>query len=199
MTEHQAGAGLRDVLERRGLSQYALAKAAGTSSQNINRLVSGEREMTAVWAERLAPFLAVSPEELVFPNLKRTSVPVLSWVSAGRLIAQEGVKRADVKRWTLAADLPRGDWVAFEVSGDSMDRIAPDGASIFVNRSDQRLVNDKFYVFQTDEGEATFKRYRSGNPARLQPFSTNPDHETITVTGQLSVIGRVGRVVNDLP
>jgi phage repressor protein C with HTH and peptisase S24 domain len=79
-----------------------------------------------------------------------------------------------------------------------MNLVAPDGAYIFVNKADQGLVNDKFYVFGTPEGESTFKRYRTGRPPRLQPYSTNPDHETIIPTGEIALVGRVGRVVLDL-
>lgn len=190
--------GLEAAMERAKLSSVKLAELAGTSRQQINKLVSGEREMTAIWAERLAPPLKTSPEKLVFPSLRTFRAPLLSWVSAGRLFHQEGVKKSDVRRYVHLADLPRGDWIVLEVQGDSMDRIAPDGSFICVNLADHRTINDKFYVFATPEGEATFKRFRSGTPPRLQPFSTNPDHETIMMAGETHIVGRVGRVINDL-
>ena len=191
--------GLADALRRRpSVSRTDLAKGADTSPQQITRLVNGEREMTALWAEKLAPLLRISPEQLVFPSLRRFRAPLLSWVSAGRLAQQEGVKRSDVRKYVLLADLPKGDWVVLEVQGDSMDRIAPDGSFICVNLADQRVVNDKFYVFATPDGDATFKRYRAGNPPRLQPFSTNPDHETLQMSSEMLIVGRAGRVINDL-
>src|SRR4051812_15012817 len=62
--------GLAAALDRRpGVSQGDLAKAAGTSQQQISKLLHGEREMTALWAERLAPALRTSPEQLVFPGM----------------------------------------------------------------------------------------------------------------------------------
>jgi phage repressor protein C with HTH and peptisase S24 domain len=191
--------GLAEAMARRpGVSQKALAEAAGTSQQQIGKLLHGEREMTALWAEKIAPSLKTSPEKLVFPGLRTFRAPMLSWVSAGRLAHEEGVKRSDVRKYVYLADLPKGDWVVLQVQGDSMDRIAPDGSFICVNLADQRVINDKYYVFGTPEGEATFKRYRGGSPPRLQPFSTNPDHETIQMAGDMLVIGRVGRVINDL-
>jgi phage repressor protein C with HTH and peptisase S24 domain len=190
--------GLAEAIKLRKISQGQLAEAIGTSQQQIGRLVNGEREMTAIWAERLAAPLKTSPEQLVFPNIKRFRAPVLSWVSAGRMAQQEGVRKTDIKKYVLLADLPKGDWIVLEVEGDSMDRIAPDGSYIAVNLADQRTINDKFYVFGTEQGEATFKRFRSGTPPRLQPFSTNPDHETQQMSDQMLVVGRVGRVINDL-
>lgn len=194
--------GLAEAMKRRpDISQGKLAKAIGTSQQQIGKLLHGERELGAHWAERIAPILLTSPEQLVFPGLRTFRAPVVSWVSAGRLAMQEGVRKLDVRRYVHLADLPKGDWIVLEVQGDSMDRIAPDGSFICVNLADQRTVNDKFYVFSTPEGEATFKRYRSGaagSTPRLQPFSTNPDHETIYMVEGMLVLGRVGRVINDL-
>jgi SOS-response transcriptional repressor LexA len=191
--------GLAEAMARHpNVSQAELARAAGTSPQQINRLVQGEREMTALWAERLGPPLQTPPEVLVFPGLRRFRAPLLSWVSAGRLGHQEGVRRTDIKRYVLLSDLPKGDWIVLQVEGSSMDRIAPSGALICVNRADQRVLNDKFYVFATAEGEATFKRYRGGNPPRLQPFSTDPDYETLPMMEGMTVVGRVGRVITDL-
>lgn len=191
--------GLPEALARMpALSQAKLAKAAGTSQQQISKLINGEREMTARWAETLAPLLLTSPEQLLFPNTKQTRAPLLSWVSAGRLLAQEGVRKSDVRKYVHLADLPKGDWIVLEVVGDSMDRVAPEGSYICVNLSDQRLANDKFYVFATSEGDATFKRYRGGNPPRLQPYSTNPDHETLPMIDGMVCLGRVGRVIHDL-
>lgn len=184
--------------EHPDITQADLARAIDTSPQQISRLVKGEREMTALWAEKLAPLLEVAPEVLVFPELRTFRAPLLSWVSAGRLAMQETVRKADIRKYIMLAGLPKGNWVVLEAQGDSMDRIAPDGAYICVNRHDQRLLNDKFYVFTRPDGESTFKRYRSGNPPRLQPYSTNPDHETIQMSGDLLVLGRVGRIINDL-
>ncbi len=189
--------GLAEAISLRKISHAALAEAAGTSQQQVSRLASGEREMTALWADKLAGPLRTSPEQLVFPGLRRIRVPLVSWVSAGKIASQEPVRRSDIKKYILVADLPRGDWIVLQVQGDSMDRVAPDGSFIFVNCTDQSLLNDKFYVFSTEEG-TTFKRYRAGRPPRLQPYSTNPDHETIPATADLAVLGRVGRVVTDL-
>lgn len=193
--------GLEAAMKRAGLSSVKLAEIAGTSRQQINKLASGEREMTAIWAERLAPILKTAPELLVFPSLRRTRAPLISWVSAGRMFEQDAVRKGDVRKYVLAADLPKGDWIVLEIQGDSMNLVAPDGSYIFVNLADDTLVNEGFYVFTTPQGEATFKRYRAaekGRPPRLQPFSTNPDHETIIPTEETVVIGRVGRVVHDL-
>jgi SOS-response transcriptional repressor LexA len=180
------------------ISQADLARAADTSPQQISKLIQGEREMTALWAEKLAPILQVAPEALVFPGLKQVRVPLLSWASAGRLANEDGIRKSDIRKYMLVPDLPKGEWIVLEVRGDSMDRIAPEGAFICVNTTDKTPANDKFYVFSTPDGGATFKRYRAGKPPRLQPFSTNPDHETLPIVDEMTVLGRVGRVITNL-
>jgi phage repressor protein C with HTH and peptisase S24 domain len=64
---------LRDLRERKSLSQAKLASLAGTSQPQIKRLEDGSRELTVAWAERLAPHLGVTAEQLLFPNLAQTA------------------------------------------------------------------------------------------------------------------------------
>jgi SOS-response transcriptional repressor LexA len=190
--------GLKTAMQKANKGPTELAQLAGTSKQNVGRFADGERELTGPWAERFASHLNVSPEQLVFPGRgSLLRVPLLSWVAAGKLTAPEGASNVDAKRHVNVADLPPGAWIALTVEGDSMNLIAPPGSIILVNRADERLQDDKFYVFATSEGAATFKRFRS-LPTRLQPYSTNPDHETQYPGEVLHIVGRVRRVVTDL-
>lgn len=118
-------------------------------------------------------------------------VPLVSWVSAGRMEPSSGIMPGEIEDWIAAADLPPGDWIALSVKGDSMNRVAADGATIFVNRSDMDLVDGRFYVFAYDDGDgSTFKRYYS-EPERLEPYSTSPDHRPIYLDTPAKVVGRV--------
>ncbi len=190
--------GLRRAMDTAKIGVSALARAAKTPKQNISRLADGERKLTVQWAELLAPHLGRPPEELILASKPATSrVPLLSWVAAGKLTAAEGVTNVDAKRFVTVADLPAGAWIALTVDGDSMNLVAPPGSTILVNREDERLLDERFYVFSTGDGAATFKRFRS-NPIRLQPFSTNPDHETQYPGENLHIVGRVRRVITDL-
>src|SRR5690606_23154512 len=52
-----------------GLSQPELAKAAGVENvQNVSRIERGERKLTQEWADRFAPALKITPQELMFPS-----------------------------------------------------------------------------------------------------------------------------------
>lgn len=193
--------GLQVAMTKAGVGPAELARAIGENRQNVTRWAKGQQKLTAPRAERIAPHLGVTAEELIFerpPARGVQRVPLLSWVAAGRLVTQEGVRNVDIRKKVMVADLPKGEWVALEVEGNSMDRIAPEGAIIFVNRQDDALKDDGFYVFTLEDGSTTFKRYKAGKQARLQPFSTNPDHETIYPSEGMKVVGRVKRSVLDL-
>lgn len=123
-------------------------------------------------------------------------VPLLSMVSASRLKPREGVSPGDITKWIHVDDLGPGDWIALTVDGDSMNRIAPDQSTILVNRADDQLIDGRYYVFNLDTGETTFKTFKR-DPMRLQPYSTNPDHMSIPVNDNqdLYVLGRVKVVI----
>lgn len=206
MSDKQYPNGLAEAISRikqtdPDMGPTKLAKLTKMNKQTVDRYIKWDRKLTVLNAQKLAPYLGVSPKELMFsepdlPGVQR--VPLISWVSAGKLAGQEGVRNIDAKKHVVAADLPKGDWIALRVEGDSMDRVAPDGSIIFVNRADDNLKDDHFYVFALATGETTFKRFRGGKPPRLQPFSTSPDFETIHAPDGVHVIGRVRRVLTDL-
>jgi SOS-response transcriptional repressor LexA len=128
-----------------------------------------------------------------------TMVPLISWVSAGRLTeAHSQIPVEDVPLLAYA-DLGRGDFFALKVSGDSMDRVSPDGSTIIVNRADRTLVSGKPYVFFAPGEGATYKLWHA-DPEYLMPFSTNPANEPVFIRRKrdFSVIGRVRRTVLDL-
>lgn len=174
---------------------------------NRNTLIShenGNRSISRTAAEKYGKLFGVNPGWILYGRSETRveggtqQVPVLSLISASNLRDQPGVTEADIQRWISVADLPaEGDWFALEVDGDSMDRVAPDGATILVNRADATLLDKRFYVFALESGAATFKQYRR-KPDRLQPYSTNPEHFSIPASDDLYVIGRVRRVIHDI-
>lgn len=123
-----------------------------------------------------------------------TTVPVISWVSAGKM--QVADADPDAPRIPITG-LPEGRWIALEVEGDSMDRISPPGSRIFVNTADRKLVPNACYVISGPDGAASYKRYRP-NPDRFEPVSTNPVHEPLFPDGEVTILGRVRRSMIDM-
>lgn len=169
-----------------------------TSNENGNRPIS--RKMAEVYGGKLgvsAGWLLYGEGEA--DRLSSFDVPLLSKVSAGMLKQREGVREADIERFIKVHDLPPGDWIALTVEGDSMNRLADDGAVIIVNRADDALVDGHFYIFALEDGHATFKRFRRTPEPMLVPYSTNLDHLAIPVGDrELYVFGRVRKVIIDL-
>lgn len=79
-----------------------------------------------------------------------------------------------------------------------MDLYSPPGSIIFVNRNERDAVDGGFYVVATDDGDATYKRFRK-NPDRLEPESTNREHQTIYPRNPLTIIGRVKHTLFNFP
>lgn len=189
----------------KGLKPATLSRAANLNADLVRDWLRKETAMPRVDSlAQVAPALGVSPEWLAYgagnpegDGVTQT-IPLVSWVAASRFAEgpQVTADDGDMPRVSVA-DLPTGNYIALTVKGDSMDRIAPDGSTIIVRTDENRLVPRDCYVFAGDDG-ATFKRYMRG-PDRLEPYSTNPAHETLPAPeGGLSIVGRVVRVIIDL-
>lgn len=174
------GEQIRIAREARDWSQADLAKAAGCSQADIFRIENGTVKNSKHTPNVLAA-LGLTPQRL--------SVPLISWVSAGKMSFPDVSE--DVIRHVSEGGLdPAGDWIALQVIGDSMDRISPPESIIFVDRADKILVPNACYVISNGDGEATYKRFRP-NPMRFEPVSTNPAHEPIYPAREPLIVGRV--------
>jgi phage repressor protein C with HTH and peptisase S24 domain len=124
-------------------------------------------------------------------------VPLIALISAGSLA---DISLDDAPETIPVAGLPpNGNYLAMRVTGDSMDRVSPDGSIIIVDLDVRDPVNGRYYVF-SQRGEGTYKIYRGGDPAYLEPYSTNPTHKPNFIKGKkgLVVVGRVRRTLLDL-
>ena len=99
-----------------GLTRPQLAKVAGTSPQQIERLEKVMREMTRTWADRLAPHIRASPVKLVFPD---RSVPVQGYVGAGSE-AHFYQDSHPLNEWVEAPDNATKNTVAVQIRGESL-------------------------------------------------------------------------------
>lgn len=171
---------------------------------NQNTIIShenGNRPISKRSAEKYARAFGVSPGWILFEDehekTSATDVPVVSMVTAGALQFRDGVEAKDIIRTISLSGLPDGEWIGLVIDGDSMNRIAPPGSIIVVNRRDKTLLNEKFYVFVNEMNESTFKMFGK-NPRRLKPYSTNPDYMAAPLTDEIQVFGRARVVVTEI-
>lgn len=196
---------VRQLLTMEHVKQEDLARDMGVTQATVSRwkagseprgpqrdkLISLARSKGYLGDDRERPRRSANSDRFA-------SIPVLSWVSAGKL-ADSTVEMPlqDVPKIAVA-DLGEGDFFALRVSGTSMDRISPDKSVLVVNRAQRALQEGKPYIFSV-RGEATYKLWR-GSPPRLEPYSTDPSNEPIYVDKRrgVTVIGRVRRSILDL-
>jgi len=166
---------------------------------------SGRNGFDPATAIKYAKAFGVSANWLMFgtgsidddyePSAHVSDVPVVTWVSAGALINQEGISDLSDFPTMPVTDLPDGDWIALRVEGDSMNRISPHGSVVLINQRDRRLVHNACYVVADETGAATYKRWRQGQG--FHPVSTvtidMPDFK-----GAVHVVGRVRRSIIDM-
>lgn len=201
------GGRIRIYRERHGLNQTDVGDAIGKTQKTVSAWENGTRTPSRTDVQAIADFLRISRSEIERDTVEERDylrgkvVPVLSWVSAGKL--QDPGDLAALQRQAVdeitVYDLGAGEWFALEVKGDSMDRISPEGSRIIVNANDRTPRAGRNYVF-SNRGETTYKRFETG-PDRLEPFSTNPNNKILFPARDrdLLCLGHVKRTYLDLP
>lgn len=176
-----------------------LARLLGIPQTRVSEMRNGKRDPQFEEVPLIAEYIDEPlPSELLPPGAEIVRAPILSIVSAGKL--RNNSWQQEIIGHLTASGLPdNGDWVAFVVEGDSMDRISPPDSVILLNRKDKKLAPNACYVIADENGNSSYKRYRP-KPARFEPVSTNPAHETIfpTAETEITVLGRVRRTVLDM-
>ncbi|QTH21975.1 helix-turn-helix domain-containing protein [Rhizorhabdus wittichii] len=186
---------LHNVRKAKGMTLQQVADGAKTTLGQIHKLERSQRPLTMEWIERLAVALNVSPAELM---VERPATTVFEIPLVGRIAAGNWREAVEVTIRHVQVAGVSHDSFALEPEGDSMNVILPDGGYVVINPNDADLREGKIYAVMNSEGETTLKRYRS-NPARLEPCSTNPDHQPINLGREnFSVIGRATKAIKDL-
>lgn len=203
---------LRDLRMRAGRSMTDTAKVLGMPVSSYQHYEARyKKELIPVeLVSKLIPFLCqggVTEDEVAslggvnFDQLRLGGepivlAPILSWVRAGRF--SEALMTEDSDDISkVPVQYGRGSLFALRVQGESMNRIAPEGSHIIIDYEDRELVDGRYYVVSID-GEATFKRIRL-NPLRLEPNSNFSEFDSIFPSNGMTVVGRVVKVIHDLP
>lgn len=182
---------LKRLMAENGDSQAGIARMLGMTPDKLSKVLARRRRLTVEEANKLTTYYGTGS------NLEQLPVflPIVGLVSAGAW--REGFEY--IRGYMPSPDkaLSRDAFVVI-VEGDSMNLVAQEGEGIVVDPRDLDLVAGKYYVIRNDSGETTFKRYMEA-PARLEPCSSNPDHQTIYPGRDgFTVVGRVRKRVSDL-
>lgn len=190
---------LANLRKDKGLTQVELAEMAGTTQSTVNKLEKGQRTLNKKWAEKFAPILGVSPQELLF-DASGSIIPVqqirVEGVShAGRFEDISLIDDDEYSREVLAAPkddrFPHAHQYALKVSGDSMNLRYPDGGYVVcaawqdtgLELKDGHAIHVERIRFAS-ERETTIKIYREIDDKRwLYPDSTNKNHQPFEING----------------
>lgn len=159
---------LRELREEKGLSQAELARLAGTTQPQINRLERSQRTLSKDWAERLSPHLGISAERLLFPaQPQQEDVEIVGMVGAdteGERIYGTGHGRFG---WVERIPGATKYTVAVLVRGSSMMPFAADGSIVFYDDRRDPPSNDmlgEVVVVGLDDERVLLKRILRGSP-----------------------------------
>ncbi len=201
---------LAQLRRRAGLSMSKMAQAMGVSSASTYQHYEARykrRYLPLEMVRRIKSLLVdngipegevnalAGIEGLDLPGIQ-TAVDLLSWVEAGRMMDTDDPYPVGGVHQHVLVDSDRESLIGLRVVGTSMNRIAPEGAVIIVDFAEKELMEGRYYVVRHN-GAATFKRFRD-NPKRLEPYSTEPDHETLFASEGVEVVGRVIRITQDV-
>lgn len=179
-----------------GLTPDAIRNVLRTKSRNPRRDTLQGIARGLDWSlEELLELPSRGDGNVVRAGTPIIDVPLISWVQAGALTETSDPYVVGDAEDLIPVTHGRRTLIALRVMGSSMNRVAPEGSLIIVDYGDKTLVSGQYYVLK-HEGDATFKRYRS-NPDRLEPDSTE-SFETVFISREIEVVGRVIQVVNRL-
>jgi len=192
-TEYLGGMNeLKQIREKLGLTQNALAELVKTSQPQILRLEKSKRKLTKEWAERLAPALHTTAEALMFGTGGPIGMPVMGIIEAGQFRDISLLDQSDERPVIAVAKdtrFPHADQYALEVSGDSMDELFPDGCFVTcANWADTGMELRAGLIVHVERNigslvETTLKEIQGNGPFTLRPRSSNPKHKPISFTG----------------
>lgn len=185
MEEKMASYGYRiaEARQAKGWSQAQLAKKIGTTQQQIARYESNENDVKASILIKLSNALDVTISYLlgltgsfqIVSNGGSRLMPVFGRIAAGT--PREALHTSDEKHATeetLYQAHPNGFWLT--VSGNSMNRLFPDGSLVLIDPTKEVRNGDVGVVFVNGD-DATLKRvYFEGSAIRLHPESYDPEY-----------------------
>lgn len=178
--------GIRQLRQEHGLTQEEFGKVAGVSAMAVSQWENDRSVPRMGVVQRIAEHFGVSkgvvlgeeppravPGEVRYAVTSLTA-PVYGNISAGDALEMLPVYDEAYVIPPIAESHPDGFFL--KASGDSMDKIMPDGSLVYFDRSAQVRSGDIVAVTVNGD-DATMKRiFFAGDTVVLHPESTNPAH-----------------------
>jgi SOS-response transcriptional repressor LexA len=194
----------REKREAAGMSLREAAKASGISHGHIDDIEAGNKMpafdkvmklLRAYHADvqdflKETGYLPVNVEPASMGKLR--TVPVISWVTAGRWHEVSDPYEAGIAEDWVESDVKGSNVFALRVKGDSMEPEFVEGDIIVVNPHVSPKPGDFVIVKNEDNDEAIFKQLKKyGDTYILHPL--NPKYPDIELTARhkYRIVGKV--------
>lgn len=180
------GEGIRRIRSLHGLTQEELGKIAGVSSMAVSQWENDRAVPRLGAVQRIADHFGISKSEIleseavervvgsVHYEVTSLTAPVYGRISAGDALE---MLPADDEAYVIppiAKNHPNGFFLT--VSGDSMDKIMPDGSLVYFDK-DVEVRSGDIVAVTVNGDDATMKRiFFAGDTIVLHPESNNPAH-----------------------
>lgn len=170
---------IKELRNKLGLSQEALADRVGLSYQQVGKLERGDQRLKTDQLVLFAEALGVTPPTLLPSD--SGSVPVVGYVGAGAEIfpVDDHARGQGLDRVRAPAGMEPRDTVAVRIRGDSMLPLE-DGWLLFYSRREEataeEIVGHLCVVKLAGDGPTLVKKVRPGyRRGRFNLLSTNAD------------------------
>ena len=171
---------LSSIIRDSGLTLSQIHRRSGVSRTTLSRITNGRQALSRRTAEKLAPVLGVSAEEMIKARSTRPAAPEILRISALQLSLWGKTRRAEEELPELVSRLIRSELFAFGfIRAPSDERIIEPGADIAVTapRSTRHIPEGpsvwEVSTAKNVQGKAKgdLKRYKV--PAGWQPEKTS--------------------------
>lgn len=193
-------------LEATGLGAREACRLAGLNPdfiRNMRRGVEGVQTGRVGVSTRtiaaLAPVLGTTSAWLLdgMADVEAGGLPFVDWAAVGLYADPQRPLEGGRQLGEQFGRWPAG-YFATRASDDAMNRLAPAGSYIVVDRNDRDLVEGRCYLGVLD-GREIFRKW-AGDPHRAEPYSNDPAFKTefLSPHRRWQIIGRVRRTVLDI-
>ncbi|MBQ9468652.1 MAG: helix-turn-helix domain-containing protein [Clostridia bacterium] len=165
---------LKEIRKEHGLTQIDLAKKLGVASGTVGNWESGKREPDYERISQIADLFNVSVDWLLGSTSREIQrIPVYGKVAAG--IPIEAIENIEDYEEIDVSRMPKGQYIALMIRGNSMEPRMRDGDVVIVRLQDDCETGDTA-VMLVNGGDATCKRIKK-TPEGIFLISTNPAYD----------------------
>lgn len=187
--------GIAIFRERAGINKAELARRVGTTRQQMGRLEADERELTVDWAEKIAPHLGCSAQDLLFPEMARIDLASFNNVFEVSRQPQSQPEKPSLalEKDFLARLLPSAaahNLRLMMVEGYQTNSIVTKGDAVVIDLDDNRPSRPGLYAIDIG-GDVQWRYLSPTTSGAIQVHSENPSVPTETVSpAELKIVGR---------